>query len=237
MTEVREDWKQRALDDFREWLENAAGEIEALAEVPESEDPDSNVLDSELREFDLHSLLSEFVALRREIQMQNREQSKAIREIDKVSTIYDLSVSQAQRRELEFAALEKQTARAAEDRCMKSFLDVRDALARGWKAVAGARGGRQRFWRPGPSPQITAVSEGYEMAIKRFDRILSGFGVQMLEAVGQPFDPRTMHAMETRQVEGIEDGRVIEEFRHGFLRNGEPLRLADVAVNRVSNQE
>ena len=60
----------------------------------------------------------------------------------------------------------------------------------------------------------------------------AGYGVQLVQTVGHPFDSRTMHAMEARRVERSGDGTVVEELQSGFTRDGEVLRLADVAVNR-----
>ena len=56
-------------------------------------------------------------------------------------------------------------------------------------------------------------------------------------AVGGRFDARTMHALETRRVEDREDGVVVDEFVSGFTRDGEVLRLAEVAVNRMQGAE
>ena len=83
-----------------------------------------------------------------------------------------------------------------------------------------------RAHRPGADP------EGYELAIIRFDRMLSRFDVRPVQTVGRPFDGRVMHAVEARRVDRIGDGVVIEELRSGFVRRDDVLRLADVAVNR-----
>ena len=68
--------------------------------------------------------------------------------------------------------------------------------------------------------------------MRRFDRMLAGFGVRIVRAAGHPFDFRTMHEVEARRDERAPDGTVVEELRSGFTRDGEVLRLADVAVSR-----
>lgn len=213
-----EDWKQRALEDFRRWLDDLA------EDAPDTGDPDPP-------ECDLHTLFAELAALRQEIRLQNREQSRAGRELAKAVTLYETAGHLMQRREEDPAAFETRVARAAESRCLCSVLEVRDALVRGREAAVRLRD-RPRWFRR-PSRGVAGVVEGYELALRRFDRMLSRFGVQRLPAVGHPFDSRTMHAMETRRVGALEDGVVVEEFRSGFVRDGEALRLADVAVNRL----
>ena len=214
----RDDWKQDALEDFRQWLD--AFEEES----PEDGEP-------EPAECDLHDLFAEFAALRQEVRLQNREQSRAGRELAKAAAVYETAAAVAQRREEDLAALEIRVSRAAEDRCLRAVLEVRDALVRGREAAVALRDRpRGLFQRP---PQgIAGVAEGYELALRRFDRMLSGFGVRPVQTAGHPFDSRTMHAVEARRVEGVEDGTVVEELRSGFVRDGEVLRLADVAVNR-----
>ena len=63
--------------------------------------------------------------------------------------------------------------------------------------------------------------------------MLSRFSVQRLQAVGNPFDSRTMHAVEARRIPPAEDGVVVEELLTGYAREDEILRLAEVAVNRL----
>ena len=67
--------------------------------------------------------------------------------------------------------------------------------------------------------------------------MLSQFGVQRLRTTGQPFDARTMRAIEIRHDRVAESGVVVGELLSGFVRDGEVLRLADVAVNQTETQE
>ena len=107
---------------------------------------------------------------------------------------------------------------------------MRDALVRGQDAAVCLRDRRRLFARPPRG--VGGVVEGYELAIRRLDRLLSRFDVRRVETVGQPFDGRVMHAVEARRVDRIGDGVVVEELRSGFVRHDDVLRLADVAVNR-----
>ena len=136
----------------------------------------------------------------------------------------------AERGDETLAAFEKRVSRTAEDRCLVETLEVRDALVRGQDAAVCLRDRRRLFARPPRG--VGGVVEGYELAIRRLDRLLSRFDVRRVETVGQPFDGRVMHAVEARRVDRIGDGVVVEELRSGFVRHDDVLRLADVAVNR-----
>ena len=238
--EAARTWKERALDDFRRWLD----ELEEIPPAAEGEPPSC----------DLHDLFSELAALRQEVRLQNREQSRAGRELANAAARYDAIDRTARRRDEELDALERRVSRAAEDRCLLSVLDLRDALVRGREAArrlrkAGKKAGKAAGKKPGRKralprkpfrrlqPAIAGVVDGYELALRRCDRTLARFGVHGVPAAGLRFDARTMHAVETRRVAGREDGVVVDEFVSGFVRDGEVLRLAEVAVNRVQGAE
>ena len=218
----QDDWKQEVLEDFRRWLDGVTEEAAGAA-------------DREPTECDLRDLFAELAALRQEVRLRNREQSRAGRELAKAADLYETVTHQARRHEEDLAAFEARIARAAEDRCLRGVLEVRDALVRGRDAALGLRE-RPRLFRRAPRG-LDGVVEGYELALRRFDRMLSRFGVRLLRTVGTPFDSGTMHAVETRRIEQAEDGVVVEELLSGFTRDGEVLRLADVAVNRLERRE
>ena len=222
MREPDGDWRRQALEDFRRWLDAADPE---LAEPAEAGTADC----------DLHALFAEIAALRQEVRLQNREQARAGRELAAAAERYDGAARLAERGEEAPAALEERVSRAAEDRCLAETLEVRDALARGRDAAVRLQD-RPRWFRR-PPRGVRGVVEGYDLAIRRFDRMLSRFEVRRVETVGRPFDGRVMHAVEARRVAGVEDGLVVEELRSGFVRGDHVLRFADVAVNRSHGQE
>ena len=217
-----DDWKQQALADFGQWLDEwAEDSLEADGEEPV--------------ECDLRDLFAEMAALRQETRLQNREQAKAGRELEKATALYETVADWAQHREEDLASFEQRVARDAEDRCLRPFLAVRDALVRGQAAAVELHKPPRLFRRPVPG--IAGVVQGYELALSRFDRTLAQCGVQLLQTVGHPFDARTMRAVETRRVAQRADNVVVEEFLSGFTRDGQVLRLAEVAVNRLDIQE
>ena len=224
------DWKRSALEDFRRWLDELG---EDAPDPRDTAGDDAGAPPSP--ECDLHDLFAELAALRQELRLQNREQSRAGREAARAADRYDAAAERMRRHEDDLAAFEKRVAREAENRCLRSVLEVRDALVRGREAAVELRERPGGLFRR-PPRGVAGVVEGYEMALRRFDRMLSRFGVRRVPATGHPFDSRTMHAMEIRRVEQAEDGVVVDELLGGFTRDGDVLRLADVAVNRLDTQ-
>ena len=222
MLEPGGDWKRQALEDFRRWLDAAGDDVAGPGE-PETVD------------CDLRDLFAEIAALRQEVRLQNREQARASRGLAAAAERYEKAARATERGDEALAALEERASRTAEGRCLAATLEVRDALLRGQDAAVRLRDRRRLFRRPPRG--VAGIAEGYELALRRFDRMLSRFEVRRVETVGQPFDGRVMHAVEARRVAGMEDGRVVEELRSGFVRGDDVLRLADVAVNRRHGRE
>ncbi len=222
MNERSDERRARILADFSRWLDELP---ERMGDGGDDDQPDP----------DMRDIFAEMAALRQEVRIQNREQSKTGRELAQAAERYDTMFALIKRHSEDLAAFEKRIARKSENTCLRSFLEVRDALDRGLEAAIAMRGRHGLFRRPPRG--IRGVAEGYEIAIRRFDRLLSQFGVQRLRTTGQPFDARTMRAMETRHDSEAESGIVVRELLSGFVRDGEILRLADVAVNRTETQE
>ena len=187
------------------------------------------------------------------MRLQNREQSRAGRGLANAAARYDEANRVLEARDQDLAAFENRVSRAAENRCLRPVLDLRDALVRGHGAAVrlrkadhkgrkgrkgqeGARKGARKLLRR-MRPGIAGVVEGYELAIRRCDRMLTQFGVRGVPTAGTRFDARTMHAVDTRRVKRQAEGVVVEEYVSGFVRDGAVLRLAEVAVNRLQATE
>ncbi len=222
MSDCRDEWMWAILTDFRQWLEEL---------------PEENLTDTEekCRDIDLRELFTEFTALRQEVRLQNREQAKSVRQLERTAETQEQLAERLQRQDEELSAFEKRVRRTAERQTLLPFLEVRDALIRGRDAAAGLDAKRTLFRRPPPG--IGGVVEGYEMAIRRFDRALDQLGVRVVATVGHPFDARFMEAVAIRQFDQVEDGQVVEELRGGFAHGDEVVRPAEVVVNRLRKAE
>ena len=215
------EWKQRALDDFNAWL----------MELPDDLPADRNV---DIDSCDLYTLLTEFTALRQEIKLQTREQNRALRHHETFLDGFKEAAALFKERTDDFAGLEERIRLGSEKNALTPFLGVRDALGRGLDAARAAAETKSFFRRPPRG--INGVVEGYEMALRRFDRALSHVGVTPLKTVGQPFDPTVMRAMINRTDPQQEPGIVIEELLPGFIRGNEVIRTAEVVVNGNEKQ-
>ena len=221
MTNAHSNWKNRVLNDFSNWIENLS-EIEEQTEDSLSNEPD------------LHDLLSAVTTLRQEIRLQNSEQSKAKKELGRAAERYDEAIEKINQREGDLRVVSHKAVRHAENTCLRSFLQMYDIILRGYSAAKKISAHKGLIRRPPPG--IEGIVESYEIAMRRFDRIMAEFDVHRIEAVGQTFNDKTMHAMETRYEETIGDNIVIEELLPGYMRDDDILRLADVVVNRLSKE-
>jgi molecular chaperone GrpE len=79
---------------------------------------------------------------------------------------------------------------------------------------------------------LAALVTGYSMGLQRVERALAQQGLEVVPAVGQPFDPERMEVVEAVTGSGRPSGEVIEEVRRGYLYNGRVFRYAQVRVAR-----
>jgi molecular chaperone GrpE (heat shock protein) len=210
------EWKQKALSDFSRWLED----------IPEDGPLDERV---EMDGCDLYTMLTEFAALRQEIKLQTREQHKTLKIqealIDGHRQIVDLYKDRIDK----IDRLEESIRRSTEKKTVLPFLEIRDALVRGLAAARTACVSEGLFRRPPKG--IEGVVEGYELALRRFDRALALIDVRPILAVGRPFDPVSMLAVDRRKIPDRAPGIVLEEYVCGFIRGNELIRAAEVVVN------
>jgi len=209
-------WKQKALADFSIWLED----------MPENDPVDDRVA---MDGCDLYTMLTEFAALRQEIKLQTREQHKTLKiqetlidEHRQIVTLYKDRIDKIDR-------LEATIRNSTEKKAVLPFLDIRDALVRGLSAARAACGSGGILRRPPRG--IRGVVEGYELALRRFDRALAAVDIQPVITVGRPFDPACMRAVDRRKVPDKAPGIVLEEYVCGFIRGEDVIRPADVVVS------
>jgi len=219
---VSSGWKAKALADFQNWL------------VDLSDDASPSQV-ATLDTCDLYTVLSEFSALRQEIKLQNREQHRAIRTLAETLDEYHKTSELFKDRSEGIALLEERirtsSVQDSEKRTVIPFLDMRDALSRGLDSSKRIFENKS-ILRPMPKGIESAI-EGYEMAIRKFDRALASVQIFPLECIDKTFNPKTMKALGTKNIKGVKDGIVVEEMLTGFVRKNEVIRLAEVVVNKT----
>ncbi|MBW2737442.1 MAG: nucleotide exchange factor GrpE [Deltaproteobacteria bacterium] len=210
-------WKKKVVEDFKAWI----------TELPEDMPIDRKV---DMDSCDLYTLLMEFTALRQEIKFQNREQNNTLRIQQSFIDSLKETLKLLKDRTSKLETLEQRIRLASEKKAVLPFLDIRDGLIRGLKAAKAAAATKRLFIRPPRG--IEGIVEGYEMALRRFDRALTYIGITPVTALDQPFDSATMRAVGQENDPLKETGIVIEEQVGGFIRQDEVIRTAEVIVNK-----
>lgn len=77
-----------------------------------------------------------------------------------------------------------------------------------------------------------ALLQGVELARQQFLARFDAFGIQRIDALGQPFDPRQHEAVSVVPSSPEDDERVVGVVRCGYRAGDEVLRPALVAVGR-----
>jgi molecular chaperone GrpE len=92
--------------------------------------------------------------------------------------------------------------------------------------------GRVAHVDPETSDTRTVV-DGVSLVEKKLLKTLTSQGLQVIDPIGQPFDPATMEAVMTEPAESPEeDHKVARVFQLGYVFNGQLLRPARVVVKQ-----
>lgn len=84
---------------------------------------------------------------------------------------------------------------------------------------------------------VTSIVTGYSMSVQRIDRTLAQHDLEPIPAVGEPFDPELMEAVEVVVEPGRSTTEVVEEVRRGYLWKGQIFRFAQVKVAKPDPRE
>jgi molecular chaperone GrpE len=207
---------------------------------------------------DLRALHVELAALRTEVRAEARMFKDAFEQV-RASLARAEGAEAAARREVERLSDDlREERQRLEARVLVPLLTgligLRDRLEAGLAlpppAVSAVRAGPpwyRRLLGAGPAPVAppgtgasevdAAWREGVRMTLDRLDRLLREHGVEAMELEGRPFDPRIARAVATAKAAGEPDGVVVAVVRRGFIRNGSPLRVAEVVVNKTAQGE
>lgn len=81
--------------------------------------------------------------------------------------------------------------------------------------------------------QAQSLKKGVEMAYEGFLFALKEEGIEVIDALNQPFDPMKHHAVQTIPAEeGQESDIVVQEFQKGYMLKDRVLRPAMVIVSQ-----
>jgi molecular chaperone GrpE len=87
------------------------------------------------------------------------------------------------------------------------------------------------------TPENHKFYEGVEMIYKLLDQLLKSNGVEEMQAVGKPFDPRYHNAVQQVESDEVEPDHVVAEVSKGYMLNDRLLRAASVIVAKKAVSE
>lgn len=76
------------------------------------------------------------------------------------------------------------------------------------------------------------IVQGVDNTLKEFLRTLNKFGLTPIEAMDKPFDPSVHHAMSVVERGDVEENRVVEVFRKGYMLRDKVIRAPLVGVSK-----
>jgi molecular chaperone GrpE len=212
--------KEHLLDQLRHYLDG----IETLPET---------VADLGSTEADLFTVFVELAAVRNEVRTESRLVKEAL---DQFRGVFGTLQSS-------HATLEQELKRAQADArergqaqlrpLLLDLLELRDRLDAALQPPVAPQpppSWLDRWRKRRAEPEDWR--EGLAITARRLDRILAERRVARIELVGQRFDPRLARAVGTRQDAHAGPGIVLEEVRAGYSWDDDPLRTAEVIVNK-----
>lgn len=79
--------------------------------------------------------------------------------------------------------------------------------------------------------EAKSLLQGMEMVYRQFQDTLKNEGVEVIETIGQTFDPHLHQAVMQVEEEGFEPNQIVEELQKGYKLKDRVLRPAMVKVN------
>ncbi len=106
------------------------------------------------------------------------------------------------------------------DGFVRELLQVRDSLELG-QGAAREEGA-----------DIEKLREGTELTLKLLGDVMTKFGVEAIEPLGETFDPQFHQAMATQPRDDVASNTVVAVVQKGYVLNGRLVRPAMVMVSR-----
>lgn len=116
----------------------------------------------------------------------------------------------------------EEAVRYANESLLSDLLPILDNFELGMKAA-------------GTTQNSQDIVHGMSMVLSQFQKLLADVGVQMIDAVGQPFDPYLHEAVGHEVTNQSPEGTVIAQHRKGYKLHHRLLRPASVVVAQASN--
>jgi len=247
----------RILARFRQWLDEAHAEADAVA-------TDGEPLDGqpEIRSVGLFQLIEEFTALRHELKLQTKSARNLEEQHARTRDAMQAAIEQFRSVKVKETEAGERTAKPF----IEAVLDLHEALQRGRAVMATARRRileesprqlqdqlddlfRKQFWwrrwicrrfyeRAGETCSrqaaevhgaiLESLLEGYGLIESRLKKAMDKAGLYRIDCVGKPVDPNSMMVVEVIDDPTRPPGLVIEEVRPGYYWKAKVFRFAEV---------
>lgn len=220
---TRPAWKQRILDDFTTWLD----QLEDAPHYPEdSASPHPP---------DLETLLREFTALRQEVRLQSRGNSKVGEQIEKLAE--QLSAELESTRTVATALREDipRARKESKQRVILEMLDIIEGLRRSAAAAESVPLPRVMLRSGTRDKTRQSIVDPLRLLDSKVADCARRLGLEEIAAIGRPFDSTSMRAVSATST-GAAANTITEIRRQGYRLDGEIIRLAEVCVEKSPAQ-
>ena len=119
----------------------------------------------------------------------------------------------------------------ANEGILEGMVPVLDSLEAAVKSVT------EKVEESDVSPAFTTFNEGVELVHKQLLGALKTHGLVPIIAAGETFDPNQHEALLVTPSDDVPEGKVIEEFRRGYMLHTRVLRASQVVVSQGPAKE
>ena len=119
----------------------------------------------------------------------------------------------------------------ANEGILEGMIPVLDSLEAAIKSVA------EQGETSDTSPTFTTFNEGVLLVHKQLLDSLKIHGLTPIEAVGETFDPNQHEALLVTASDDVPEGKILEEFRRGYMLRTRVLRASQVVVSQGPAEE
>jgi molecular chaperone GrpE len=88
-----------------------------------------------------------------------------------------------------------------------------------------------------PSNDIKILNEGLEMILKQFSSFLKKENVELINAIGEQFDPTVHEVLTSEESSEHEENTIITQFVKGYTINSRVLRPSQVVISKKPSPE
>ncbi len=216
-----EEWKQSLKNDFEQWLEDICDmpQVEACTE-----------------ELDLYSFYKELCVLRNEVRRGGRKNQDILGRFGEGLTDFQKTLTDLQDRFIEMNKQKKEEGLLSQKRHFLPLVHILERLERLKERLNSPP--KKKFFKNYEAWRETweKFKQGFDISFSHLDELLKKEGITRIETVGKPFDPEIMAATVMVPTDEYPPDSVLEEISSGFLYKGNILKMAEVKVARVKDQ-